>query len=155
MAYAELIASTSIATLICVLVYRYRHTTIKQAWWPLRSFVLLPLAAALAFVYTFHQEAVTKQVLVAFTMFLEAVALAPQLQLMMTMVEIEPLTGHYVAFLVISRVVRLLFWASLLVQGDRFVALLAADLVHTVLAADYLYVWCKRLRHGGVLIYRV
>ncbi|OEH76087.1 er-retrevial receptor ter1p [Cyclospora cayetanensis] len=38
--------------------------------------------------------------------------------------------------------------------GEHFVGLFLADLLHSVLAADYFVMWCRKLRHGGTLIYK-
>lgn len=36
-------------------------------------------------------------------------------------------------------------------QGEHFLCLFMADLFHTVFCADYLYLWCKKLRYLFVL----
>uniref|UniRef100_A0A0G4G723 ER lumen protein-retaining receptor n=1 Tax=Chromera velia CCMP2878 TaxID=1169474 RepID=A0A0G4G723_9ALVE len=155
LAYLELFLSTSVAIILGLLVIRYRHTTTKKPATLLRYFVIVPVALVLAFFVHPGHHWWTVQILVAFTMYVEAGALIPQLYLMRKMIEIEPLTSHYVAMLVLSRVVRMLFWVQLYYQGEHFVGLFLADLVHTLLSVDYLYLWCRKLRHGGSLIYRV
>ena len=79
--------------------------------------------------------------------------LLPQLWLMRHMHEIEPLTSHYVGLLIVSRLIRMLFWGSLFMMGEHFFQLFVADLLHTVFAADYMYLWCSKLKSGGRLVY--
>lgn len=88
-------------------------------------------------------------------MYMEALALIPQLYLMRHMIEIEPLTSHYVGFLVIARIIRMVFWFEMYMLGENFIDLFISDLVHTVLSADYLFLWCKKLRFGGRLVYSI
>jgi ER lumen protein retaining receptor len=95
----------------------------------------------------------TVQVLVAFTMYLEAAALIPQLWLVRKMEDVEALTSNYVGILIIARAVRMIFWVIMFFDGQKFICLFTADVLHTALSADYLYLWVRKLRHGGRLIY--
>merc|ERR1711988_1271293 len=96
---------------------------------------------------------VSMQVLVSFSMYMEAIAMLPQLWLMRKMHEVEPLTSHYVGLLVIARIIRMMFWVKLFVLGEHFVQLLIADMFHALFSADYLWLWCKKLKSGGRLVY--
>lgn len=78
------------------------------------------------------------QILVAFTMYVEALGLIPQLYLMNKMYDIEPITSNYVAMLVVARLCRMVFWGVLFYQGEHFLQLFIADCLHALFAADYL-----------------
>jgi len=95
------------------------------------------------------------QFLVAFTMYMEAMSLLPQLWLMRKMHEVEPLTSHYVGLLVIARIIRMIFWGKLFILGEHFTQLLIADMFHFLFSADYLWLWLRKLRTGGRLIMSV
>eukprot|EP00745_Piridium_sociabile_P015675 TRINITY_DN23426_c3_g2_i2.p1 TRINITY_DN23426_c3_g2~~TRINITY_DN23426_c3_g2_i2.p1 ORF type:complete len:220 (+),score=19.60 TRINITY_DN23426_c3_g2_i2:127-786(+) len=153
LAYLELIASTAVAIALAYNCWIYRHTTIKQAPTPLKAKTLIPVALILAFFFHPGYRWFTVQILVAFTMYIEAVALVPQLYLMRKMHEVENVTSHYVGLLVCSRAVRLLFWVQLYWIGEHFLGLLAADMIHCILSADYMRIWISKLRNGGQLIY--
>lgn len=155
LAYAELIASSIVTLLLCFSVWKFHHTTTKEAWWPLRALTLIPIALVFSLLFHPGNTILSLQLLVAFTMYVEAMALLPQLYLMRKMIEVEPLTSHYVGLLVMSRIARLAFWFSLFRQGEHFLGLFIADLLHTLLAGDYLYIWCRKLRTGGALIYKL
>mmetsp|Transcript_4904 Transcript_4904/g.11437 ORF Transcript_4904/g.11437 Transcript_4904/m.11437 type:complete len:217 (-) Transcript_4904:461-1111(-) len=155
LAHFELLCSTVVACLLSYSVWRYWHTTTKQAPPYLRLLFAVPLAALLAFFFHPGRQWFTIQSLVAFTMYVEAVALLPQLFLMRNMIEIEPLTSHYVGLLVISRAVRIAFWIQLYIQGEHFVSLILADVLHSLFSADYFIMWIRKLRNGGALVYRL
>ncbi|CEM27211.1 unnamed protein product [Vitrella brassicaformis CCMP3155] len=153
LAYMELICSTVVALMLAYSMWQFRHTTIKQAPSPLKATILIPAALVLAFFFHPGYKWWTVQILVAFTMYIEAVALIPQLYLMRRMHEVENVTSHYVGLLVCSRAVRLLFWVQLYWIGEHFIGLFVADLLHTLLSGDYLWLWIRKLRTGGQLIY--
>merc|ERR1719401_225718 len=152
-AYVELCLSTVAAIGLCYLVYKLQHTTQRQANFWLRIYVTAPVCLALACVFHPGDEWFSMQILVSYTMFQEACGLLPQLWLMRKMHEVEPLTSHYVGLIVISRFIRMLFWGKMFFLGEHFLQLLLADIIHTLLAADYMYLWCRKLQYGGRLIY--
>mmetsp|Transcript_34003 Transcript_34003/g.72187 ORF Transcript_34003/g.72187 Transcript_34003/m.72187 type:complete len:217 (+) Transcript_34003:71-721(+) len=154
-AYIELVISTVVALVLCYLCNQYYHTTTKHAQGYFRIWVIAPVALALAFLFHPGDQWLSMQVLVAFTMYLECLGVIPQLDLMRRMAEIEPLTSHYVGLLVIARAARMVFWGVLFYMGEHFLQLFIADLLHTILTADYMYLWFKKLRSGGALVYSI
>jgi ER lumen protein retaining receptor len=150
----ELMASLVSAVFLVRLFSNLRHTTTQACPTILSASVLVPFALTLAFLFNpgswFN---ITAQVFVAFTMYLEAVALIPQLWLVRRMDDVEALTSHYVGILIIARAVRMMFWVVMFFDGQSFMCLFTADLLHTALSADYLYLWIRKLRHGGRLVY--
>lgn len=153
LAYLELIGSTVAAIGLCFLCYQYYHTTQKHATQALRVYVTAPIALVMAFFFHPGDEWRSMQILVSFTMYIEACGLLPQLWLFRKMHEVEPMTSHYVGLLVCARFIRMIFWAKMYFIGENFWQLLFADILHTLFSADYLYLWCRKLRYGGRLIY--
>lgn len=49
----------------------------------------------------------------------------------------------------------MVFWGVLFYIGEHFLQLFVADLVHTVFTADYMYLWFRKLKSGGRLIYSI
>eukprot|EP00929_Paragymnodinium_shiwhaense_P016201 TRINITY_DN124405_c0_g1_i1.p1 TRINITY_DN124405_c0_g1~~TRINITY_DN124405_c0_g1_i1.p1 ORF type:complete len:221 (-),score=66.78 TRINITY_DN124405_c0_g1_i1:235-897(-) len=152
-AYLELFLSTVAACGLCFLCYKFYHTTVKHSIYYLRVYITAPAALVLAFVMHPGDTWFSMQILVAFTMYMEALGLLPQLWLMRKMHEVEPLTSNYVGLIVIARFVRMLFWIKMFYLGEHFLQLLFADICHTLLAADYMYLWFKKLKDGGKLVY--
>jgi ER lumen protein retaining receptor len=154
LAVIELAASVAAAVCLVHLFRKLSHTTTMGSPGALSAFTLIPSAFLVASVINPGEWlSFTAQVLVAFTMYVEAVALVPQLYLIRKMDDVEALTSHYIALLVIARVLRMLFWLVMFSQGQWFICLFVADLLHTAMSADYLYLWIKKLRHGGRLVY--
>merc|ERR1719183_1971367 len=133
--------------------WRFRHTTTMQAIPWLRVYTLAPVALVLAFFFHPSDQWISVQILVAFTMYIEALGLLPQLWLMKNMHEVEPLTSHYVGLLIVARMCRMCFWIKMYFLGEHFLQLLFADILHTLLSADFMYLWLIKLKNGGRLIY--
>merc|ERR1719247_2333144 len=131
----------------------YYHTTMKHATNYLRAYITIPAALVVSFFFHPGDDWMSMQILVSFTMFIEACGLLPQLWLFRKMHEVEPMTSHYVGLLVCARFIRMIFWAKMYFIGENFLVLLFADIAHTLLSADYLLLWCKKLKDGGRLIY--
>merc|ERR1719237_1067522 len=119
----------------------------------LRVYVTAPASMVLATLFHPGDDWISMQILVSYTMFQEACGLLPQLWLMRKMHEVEPLTSHYVGLIVVARFVRMLFWLKMYFLGEHFLQLFFADICHTLLSADYMYLWCRKLRDGGRLVY--
>mmetsp|Transcript_39852 Transcript_39852/g.70070 ORF Transcript_39852/g.70070 Transcript_39852/m.70070 type:complete len:221 (-) Transcript_39852:198-860(-) len=153
LAYLELILSTIAASILVYLCWTYYHTTQKHSVEYLRIYAIAPAALILAFFFHPGDDWWSMQILVSFTMFLEAAGLLPQLWLMRKMHEVEPLTSHYVGLLVCARFIRMIFWGKMYFIGENFLQLLFADILHTLLSADYMFLWCRKLQYGGRLVY--
>mmetsp|Transcript_833 Transcript_833/g.2083 ORF Transcript_833/g.2083 Transcript_833/m.2083 type:complete len:221 (+) Transcript_833:49-711(+) len=152
-AYLELMLSTIGALGLSFMCYQYYHTTLKHSPPFLRVYATAPAAMVLAFFFHPGDDWWSMQILVSYTMFQEAMGLLPQLWLMRKMHEVEPLTSHYVGMIVVARFIRMVFWAKMYFLGEHFLQLLFADICHTLLSADYMYLWARKLRFGGRLIY--
>ena len=81
----------------------------------------------------------TFQMFVSFTMFVEAVALIPQLVHLSQNRDPEGLTSQYLYSLGGSRAVRFFFWMAMISNNDSFWYLMLADFVHTILLVGFFY----------------
>jgi len=158
----ELITSVAAQFTILYYFWQYRHTSNvgkkeknhSDVWWPLRWYYLALASGILATLFHPGRATLSMQILVAYSIYSEAMALLPQLATMRTCIEVESITSNYVAILVSSRLLRLLFWVNLYHMGETFPGLMVADLVHTLLSADFLRLWVQKLKNGGLLLYR-
>eukprot|EP00743_Colponemidia_sp_Colp-15_P001590 GILK01001736.1.p1 GENE.GILK01001736.1~~GILK01001736.1.p1 ORF type:complete len:224 (-),score=33.43 GILK01001736.1:198-869(-) len=151
--YVEMVLSILFSLGIVYYCHKYRHTTTVQArnW----SWILIAICAVLAFLFhpgKKNEYWWTMQILVAFSLYLEAGGLMPQLVVMRKIGEVEPLTSHYMFCLAASRFLRLGFWILMWLDGDKFFSLMAADLIHTLLLSDYVYYYLKSLTDRKRLI---
>mmetsp|Transcript_94953 Transcript_94953/g.268185 ORF Transcript_94953/g.268185 Transcript_94953/m.268185 type:complete len:221 (-) Transcript_94953:107-769(-) len=153
LAYFELLVSTAAACGLAFLCFQLYHTTSKHSPPFLRVYATAPAAMVLALLFHPGDDWFSMQILVAFTMYMEAFGLLPQLWLMRKMHEVEPLTSHYVGMVVVARFIRMVFWIKMYFLGEHFLQLLFADICHTVLSADYMFLWFMKLKYGGRLIY--
>lgn len=155
-AYFELFISLLISTILLWSCFRYQYTNVvgknARKMEPKVVSMMLIGSALLAILIHPGSKFWSVQILVAFSIYLEAVALLPQLAFMRRMVEIEPLTSLSVSLLVISRITRLGFWISLFYQGENFFGLFLADVIHCIFTADYLINWIKKFRPSQALL---
>lgn len=135
---------TSLGT--CVLCHKLKSTNSKQASSKYSVWLLTAIAMLAAIIWHPGRGIISLQVLVAFTIYMETLALLPQLKVMHKLQDADAITGQYVALLVVSRLLRLVFWVALFLQGDRFVGLFLADLVHSCFTAHYLFIWVRKMR---------
>lgn len=136
-------------------MHLYRYTNNRSV--PIYLSWKLGFPVVTFFSFLFHPGSTwfNDQFFVAFTMYADAFAILPQLYLLRCVNEVEAMTSHYVATLVIARLMRLLFWLHLWILDEIFWGLLIPDILHTIMSFDYLWQWYKRLRMGGRLIYSV
>ncbi len=79
LAYCELIGSTLLSFGLCYLCYTYNDATNIKPPRYLEALALCPIAMLLAFLFHPGDDWFTLQILVAFTMYIEAIGMIPQL----------------------------------------------------------------------------
>lgn len=149
----EILMAVAMHAYIIFLCYQYKDTIYKGIK---EKFLKYPVLIAVCFVLSLVLHPGSKgdffftlQMLVSFTIFLEAVALLPQLQHLRQNKDPEGLTSAYLYCLGGSRAVRFFFWVAMISNNDTFWYLILADLIHTVLLVAFFYVYRKTLRSGG------
>lgn len=145
--WLELLANLGSLSYLVYLFWKYKDSKFVQIQNPFK-FIYLLIASTVLSIF-FHPGSkgkyyFTLQMLVAFTMYFEACGLLPQIYILRRMVEVEITMGHYVFCLAVSRAIRLLFWLCMWLEGDSFIYLMLADLLHTALLADFVYYYVKR-----------
>lgn len=155
LAYLELLCSTGMSMVIVYLCVKYSDATNLLPPVYLQWYGMVPMAGALCIFFHPGDEWFTLQCLVAFTMYIEAMGMLPQLWIMRKIYYIEPVTSHYVGLLVLARLARMIFWGVLFFRGEHFLQLFMADILHSICSADYMYLWFKKLSQGGKLIYAI
>ena len=88
----------------------------------------------------FNEEFSAVEILWSFSIFLEAVAFVPQLDMMRKMKEVENLTSHYVFALGGYRVLYILSWIQKFMNNEPISWIsFSAGVLQTVLYADFFY----------------
>lgn len=141
--------------LCCYLTTRYSHTTIFKTPKYLSTYCITGICLVLCFLFhpgEKNKYYLTVQMLVSFTMFMECAGLLPQFVMMRKTKEVELKTGHYLMCLAAARVFRLIFWIQLYMDGYTFGYLIIADLLHTVLLADFGYIYVRNMKSGKPIL---
>jgi hypothetical protein len=99
-------------------------------------------------------------VMIMFNMLLEGFAMIPQMHLVANTTDKAsgPEASHFVGLLSFSRVLRIIFWAIMMVpdilsgdaHGFYIWSFLVPDVLHTVIMGDFLYVWLTKVKQEAV-----
>ena len=144
--WIELILSLSASIYIVYLFRKYKENKFEQIDNPIKCYYLIIAAAILSpFFYPGSKSSIKMlyQILQSFTMFLEALGLLPQIYILRKLKEIEVAIGNYLVLLALSRILRLIFWTYMWINGDSFIYLMVADFIHTCLLGDFVYYYLK------------
>lgn len=66
---------------------------------------------------------------------------------------IEADISKYLVAMGFSRLLRLVFWVMNYFAGEKFVYLILADVIHTVIIADVMFIWVRERKQGAILIW--
>jgi len=126
---------------------RYKHTYNEAADAFRVPFLIGPAAVA---ALLFHLKNTVVEVVWAFSIFLEAVAIMPQLFLLQKTGEVENITGHYIFALGAYRGLYALnwVWRAFWEPGYRQWLAWTAGIVQTGLYADFFYHYIRRYVSG-------
>lgn len=152
----EITAAVAMHAFILFQCYSYKDTVYKGIKNPfLKSPVLISICAVLSILIHPGSKGkyfFTLQMLVSFTMFLEALALLPQLEHLRSNRDREGLTSNYLFCLGGSRAVRFFFWIAMITNDDSFWYLILADFIHTVLLVVFFYEYRVVLKGGESIL---
>merc|ERR1711885_58175 len=113
------------------------------------EFILVP-AAGLAFLVNHHFEPI--EILWTFSIYLEAVAIMPQLQMISDTGAAESITSHYLFFLGLYRALYIVNWYYRYTQEGMFDRIaVVAGCVQTVLYMDFFYLYITKVMYGKKL----
>eukprot|EP01123_Difflugia_compressa_P016171 TRINITY_DN974_c0_g1_i3.p1 TRINITY_DN974_c0_g1~~TRINITY_DN974_c0_g1_i3.p1 ORF type:complete len:224 (-),score=14.53 TRINITY_DN974_c0_g1_i3:69-740(-) len=116
------------------------------------AWFLIPPCLILAFV--FNEELTVFEVLWAFSIYLEAVTILPQLVLLQKTGNVETLTSHYIFCLGGYRTLYLINWIFRYVMEDDYTQWLVwiSGAVQTILYIDFFYYYFKSVWKGDPLV---
>jgi ER lumen protein retaining receptor len=108
----------------------------------LRIEVLIPVILLLSFFFhpgTKGAYYFTSQMFVSLSIYAESIGLLPQLHMIHQEKDTGSLSQYYVVLLAFARFFRLLFWLKMYLDGNKFISLILADLVHCALISNFVY----------------
>ncbi|CAL9755307.1 unnamed protein product [Musa acuminata subsp. burmannicoides] len=131
--------SSSIAIVWCMRFHPVVRRTYDKEQDTFRHYLLVGVSLVLALL--FHERFTIREVFWVFSIFLEAVAILPQLILLQRSRNVDNLTSQYVLFLGAYRAFYILNWIYRYVTEDDYSAWIAwiAGVVQTGLYADFFY----------------
>jgi hypothetical protein len=152
LAYLEITISVISLTVVLYLFRKFstssiynQNETIEQPIY-LRPYVLIPLILVLSFFFHPGNKGkyyYTAQMFVSGNIFSEAIGLLPQLYIIYNYKDTGDVSQYYVVFLTLARCSRILFWFKMYMDGNNFIALIIADLIHTCLLILFVYQYFK------------
>lgn len=121
--------------------YDKEHDTFRH------QFIVLP---CILLALLIHEKFTFKEVLWTFSIYLEAVAILPQLVLLQRTKNIDNLTGQYVFFLGAYRALYILNWVYRYFTEPNYVHWITwiAGFVQTMLYADFFYYYLNSLKNN-------
>lgn len=60
--------------------------------------------------------------------------------------------SRYLMAMGVSRILRVVFWGMQYLAGEKFIYLIIADVIHTIIIADIMYLWLTEKKKGAILI---
>ncbi|RDX77337.1 ER lumen protein-retaining receptor, partial [Mucuna pruriens] len=128
----------------------------KELTQAFKWFQVVPSAILAIIIHPYATHWSLTRIIWAFSLYLEAVSVLPQLRFMQNAKMIETFTGYYVFALGVSRFVALAYWlirtyesrgAYLFLAGSGyfwFLAAFLAEMVQSFILADFCYYYMKR-----------
>jgi ER lumen protein retaining receptor len=133
-------------------VNSYVESELKQPFY-LKPYVLIPIIVVLSFL--FHPGSkgkyyYTSQMFVSGNIFSEAIGLLPQLYIFFNFKETGDVSSQYVIFQTLSRFSRIIFWIKMYIDGNNFISLIIADVVHSILLVGFIFLFYKNKDRGSL-----
>lgn len=149
--YIELFVA--VASLVYILylynLYKDSNYIAKEIELPsyLKLYILLPIVLLLSII--FHpglkgKYYFTLQQMVSLNIFSEAIGLLPQFYIIKKSGDQGNLSKSYIICLGVARFFRLLFWLKMYVDGNSFISLIIADIVHLIFLFFFIFNAAKK-----------
>lgn len=142
----KIIFIASSTYIVYLLTVKYKKSIQEDIdTFPVRYLILGSFVTALIFNYKFT----FKQIMWSFSLWLEAVAILPQLFILQKTGEAENITVHYIFALGLYRTLYLPNWVYRYFTESKFdyIAVLAG-LLQTAVYSDFFYIYYQRVLHG-------
>ncbi|TKY68661.1 ER lumen protein-retaining receptor B [Spatholobus suberectus] len=159
----DLISFLSTLVVIWMIRFKLKSSYIKELDNMRLYFLVVPSAILAILIHPHTSHWPLTRIVWAFSLYLEAVSVLPQLRFMQNAKMIETFTGYYVFALGVSRFVALAHWiiqtyetrgAFLFLAGSGyfwFLAAFLAEMVQSFILADFCYYYMKSFMQGQLL----
>lgn len=116
----------------------------------MKLYVLIPVVLFLSFFFNPGDRFFSSQFFVSLGIFSEAIGLIPQLYMIVKSKDTGALSELYIIFLAIARLFRLFFWIKMFMQGNKFLSLIIADVIHFLALFNFCYNVVKNWSGSGL-----
>ncbi|QCE04902.1 ER lumen protein retaining receptor [Vigna unguiculata] len=159
----DLVSLSSTLVIIWMIRFKLKSSYIKELDNMKLYFVVVPSAILATLIHPYINGWRITGFFMAFSIYLEAVSVIPQLRFMQNAKMIETFTGYYVFALGVSRFMALAHWivqicdtrgAFLFLAGSGyfwFLAAFVAEIVQSFILADFCYYYTKSFIQGQLL----
>lgn len=150
--YFEILMAVSSLAYIIYLYNNFKHNDYirQQVQLPVyfKFFTLLLVITVLSFFFhpgKKNEYYLSNQMFVSANIYSECVGLIPQLYLISKSSETGNVSRFYLIFLGFARFFRIFFWIKMYLEGNSFLSLIFADVIHSILLILFIYVFKKNL----------
>ena len=151
--FLEVSLSLSIQSYIVILFRKYKETQIENVQpFYFRIYALVIFSIIFAFLFNHGQGYFTLQFLIAFSFYIESLSMLPQINMIRKMGTVQKFIGKYLTFMAFSRLARILFWLYYYLEGQVYLTLLLADIIHTAILADFVWIYLKNTSKSNIII---
>lgn len=154
LAYIEILLALVTSAYIIYLFYinnrdNYLYQTVNLPPF-LKLYVLVPVVIVLSFLFNPGSTFFSSQVFVSLGIYAEAIGLLPQLYLIRKTNDVGDLSELYIVFLGAARFFRLLFWLKMYFDGNKFLSLIIADVIHCATLFNFIHNVIKKWSGSGL-----
>nr|AFK40081.1 unknown [Lotus japonicus] len=156
---------TLVSTLLVIwaIRFRFRSSYVKELDSLKRSLVVVPCAILAVLIHPYTPHPRLSRISWAFSGYLEAVSVLPQLHFLQNAKIVETLTGYYVFALGVSRFLQMAHWIIqsyenpglyfFMIENGNFwfAAAFIAEMVQSFILADFCYYYMKSFIQGQLL----
>ena len=148
MCWLELILSVLLTVYLMHLLIKYRKMSFMKETNHYDWRIILVVSIVLAIVSNYEKEDAFEfsQMMIRFSIILEAIGLLPQLHFMKIERYVPQFFGQYLVAIAVSRIARIGFWIFQLMYnetGSTYYTLIVSDLGYLILTADVIYNYFK------------
>ena len=149
----EVAVSIAIQGYILYLFYKHRHSQYLKIKSFLNIYTLLPSCFLLSFLMNPSESWFSlNDILISFSFYLESLAMLPQIYQINKLRQVDVRIGNYLTSLAFARLIRIIFWLRYAQNGEYFLSLLFADILHTLVLADFLWLYLKNKSKSNMII---
>lgn len=137
-------------------VYKRMSANPERNYFDWRILIVASLVLALVSNYEKKEEFEYSQLVIRFSIILEALAMLPQLRVMREDKFVSQFLGYYLTVLSLSRISRLFFWylqLSLMHNQSTYYTIILADVFYLVLTCDFIYSFFKNRKNNLIPYY--